>query len=378
MSSDAQLLKESLALVENMYDKMTGYFYARLFVENPPLRNMFPLAMDTQRDRLFRSLVSIVQGIERPELLVPYLQQLGRDHRKFGVQPEHYDAIGRALIGAVKEYSYGNWEDETEAAWWRAYSIAARTMIDAAERASGAPAYWLGEVVRHELRTEDIAVLWLRTDHPYPFEAGQYANVETPRLPRVWRPYSIANAPSVGGLLELHVRMIGAGWVSRALVRKTQVGDVLRLGPAVGSTVLNRSSERDIVCVAGGTGLAPMKAMIDELSRWNTARNVHLFFGARQARELYDLEALRELEARLPWLTLVTAVSHDPDYPGECGMLPDVVARHGTWYAHDVYASGSPDMVRSTVAGFRDLRVPLERIRYDVFGELEQAASGYH
>ena len=55
MSSDSQLLKESLALVEPVYDKVTGYFYARLFVENPHLRSMFPLAMDTQRDRLFRA-----------------------------------------------------------------------------------------------------------------------------------------------------------------------------------------------------------------------------------------------------------------------------------------------------------------------------------
>jgi NAD(P)H-flavin reductase len=56
-------------------------------------------------------------------------------------------------------------------------------------------------------------------------------------------------------------------------------------------------------------------------------------------------------------------------------MLPEVVARYGTWYAHDVYASGSAEMIQATVAMFRELHVPIERIRYDAFGELERAAA---
>jgi NAD(P)H-flavin reductase/hemoglobin-like flavoprotein len=375
MSSDSQLLKESLALVEPVYEKVTGYFYARLFVENPQVRSMFPLVMDVQRDRLFRALVNLVQGIERPEQLVPFLQQLARDHRKFGVRPEHYDAVGRALIGAVKEYSYGQWTDEVESAWWRTYGIAARTMVDAANAAEGTPAFWNAEVVSHERRTADIAVIQVRPDQPYYYEPGQYVSIESALVPRVWRPYSIANAPRRDGVLELHVRIIGAGWVSGALVRKLKLGDVLKLGPPVGSMVLNRQSNRDIVCVAGSTGLAPMKALLDDLRRWNTTRNVHLFFGARRAEELYDLATLEELAAGHPWFTLVPAVSGDPGYLGEQGMLPEVVARHGTWYAHDVYASGSAEMIQATVAMFRELHVPIERIRYDAFGELERAAA---
>ena len=369
MSSDSQLLKESLALVEPVRDKVTGYFYARLFVDNPQIRSMFPLVMDTQRDRLFRALISLVQGVERPEQVVPFLQQLARDHRKFGVQPAHYEAVGRALIGAVKEYSYSEWTDEIEAAWWRTYSIAARTMVDAAAAVTDEPPFWQAQVISHERRTSDIAVLQVRPDHPYPYEPGQYASVESLHVPRVWRPYSMANAPRRDRLLELHVRVVGAGWVSGALVHKTRVGDLLKLGPPVGSMVLDRSSNRDIVCVAGGTGLAPMKALVDELRRWNSTRKVHLFFGVRRVEDLYDLPALQELAARHPWLTVVPAVSGDLDYPGERGNLPAVVTQHGTWHTHDVYASGSPEMIRATVACFRELRVPPERIRYDSFGE---------
>jgi NAD(P)H-flavin reductase len=371
MSSDSQLLKESLALVEPVYDKVTGYFYARLFVENPHFRSMFPLAMNVQRDRLFRALVTMVQAVERPEQVVPLLQQLARDHRKFDVQPAHYDAVGRALIGAIKEYSYGEWSDELEAAWWRTYSIAARTMIDAAAADAENPACWNAEVVSVDRRAPDIAVLQVRPEQPYLYQPGQYANLECPQHPRVWRPYSMANAPRRDGLIEFHVRSVGAGWVSGALVRKTRVGEVLRLGPPVGSMVLNRNAKRDIVLVAGGTGLAPMKALLDDLRRWNTTRTAHLFFGVRKAADLYDLPALLDMATRYPWLTVVPAVSEDFDYPGERANLPDLIARSGAWYAHDVFAAGSPDMIRATVAKFRELEVPADRIRYDAFGDFE-------
>jgi NAD(P)H-flavin reductase/hemoglobin-like flavoprotein len=370
MSNDAQLLKESLVLVEPVHDKVVGYFYAKLFVENPEVRNMFPLVMDLQRERLYRALVGTVQGMDRPELLVPSLQSLARDHRKFGVRPEHYDAVARAFIGAIKEYSYGEWTDEIEAAWWRTFSIVARTMIDAAADVEHTPAHWNAEIVSIERRTSDIAVLYLRPDQPYPFEAGQFASLESPLVPRVWRPYSFANAPRRDGMLELHVRQIGAGWVSGALVRKHQPGDVVRLGPPMGTTILDRESPRDIVLVGGSTGLAPMKALVDEARRWNTSRNVYLFFGVRRREDLYDVHALQEFANRYHWLTLVTAVSHDHEYAGEQGNLPDVIARQGTWYDHDVYVSGSYDMVRATVARFRELGVAADRIRYDIFGDM--------
>jgi NAD(P)H-flavin reductase len=336
---------------------------------------MFPLAMDVQRDRLFRALVHVVQAVDRPEQVVPMLQQLARDHRKFQVEPAHYDAVGRALIGAIKEYSYGEWTDEIEAAWWRTFSTVARTMIDAAAADAGSPAFWNGEVVAIDKRAPDIAVIHVQPDQPYPYEPGQYASIECPHIPRVWRQYSMANAPRHDGQLEFHVRSLGAGWVSGALVRKTRVGEILKLGPPMGAMTIDRDSTRDIVCVAGGTGLAPMKAMIDDMRRWNTNRKAHLFFGVRKAKDLYDLPDLQEFAGRYPWLTVVTAVSEDFDYSGENASLPDVLARHGTWYSHDVYASGSPDMIRATVAKFRELKVPPERIRYDAFGDLDRPAS---
>ncbi|MCI0688020.1 MAG: FAD-binding oxidoreductase, partial [Sporichthyaceae bacterium] len=278
---DARLIRESFAAVSAYGDRFTAYFYAVLFVENPGVRGMFPLAMDMQRDRLVSALLTISQHIDRPEMLVSYLEQLAVDHRKFDVRPEHFDAVGRALIAALARFAGNAWTPEVEQSWVQAYSFLVRTMIQAGERAAGMPAWWRAEVVSHERRTNEIAVITVRTDQEFPYRPGQYVYVETPWFPRVWRQYSMANAPRNDGLIEFHVKSVNVGWVSSALVRKAAVGDILRLGPAIGTMVLDPKSDRDVLCVAGGTGLAPIKAIVQDLASWNRSRSVYLFFGAR-------------------------------------------------------------------------------------------------
>ena len=71
----------------------------------------------------------IVQLVDRPDDLTPFLRQLGRDHRKFGVISAHYEAVGTALIAAVKKFSAKSWTDEIERAWAEAYTIMARAML---------------------------------------------------------------------------------------------------------------------------------------------------------------------------------------------------------------------------------------------------------
>lgn len=368
---DARLIRESFAAVSAYGDRFTAYFYAVLFVENPGVRGMFPLAMDMQRDRLVSALLTISQHIDRPEVLESYLEQLAVDHRKFDVRPEHFDAVGRALIAALARFCGNAWTPEVEQSWVQAYSFLARTMIQASERAAGTPAWWRAEIVSHERRTNEIAVITVRPDQPFPYRPGQYVYVETPWFPRVWRQYSIANAPRSDGLIEFHVKSVNVGWVSSALVSKAAVGDIIRLGPAIGTMVIDPQSNRDVLCVAGGTGLAPMKAIVEDLARWNRSKSVYLFFGARHQRDLYDMPALRQLTSRVPWLTVVPAVSDDPDYRGEHGQLPDVVARYGPWGGHDVFACGSPPMIEATLSRLRTLGVPDPQIRYDIYGELD-------
>jgi ferredoxin-NADP reductase len=199
--------------------------------------------------------------------------------------------------------------------------------------------------------------------------------VETLRWPRVWRSYSIANAPRPDGLLTFQVRAVDGGWVSSALVHHTRLGDTLRLGPAVGGLVCDSASVRDVLLVGGGTGIAPLLAIAEDMTRWNTNRRVSVFFGARRAEDLYALAALEGLRERSPWLTVVPCISHDSRYQGEIehGLLPDVLARHGQdhvdWTGHDVFLSGSAPMIRATLARLIELEVPGPQIQFDAFGE---------
>ncbi len=364
------LIKNSFAVVEPEADRVAAYFYARLFMEAPELRELFPPAMDLQRDRLFGALVRIVQGADQPEFLDAFLHGLGRDHRKFGVKSTHYEALGRSLLAAIARYAGPAWTPEVQAAWVEAYARIATAMIEAARRAAlDTPDWWLAEVVEHEERAADIAVLRLRPDQPFPYEAGQYCSVETPWWPRVWRSYSMATAPNRDNIIELHIRKIDAGWVSTALTRKARPGDVVRLGHPTGTMTADRTSDRDLVCIAGGTGLAPMKAIVEDMARWNWFRRVHLFVGARQTEDLYDLSALNGLSRQYEWLTVVPAISDDFRYPGEQGLVVDVALRHGDWRTHDVFISGSAPMVRSSIDRLLISGVSLTRIKFDAFGD---------
>ncbi|MEH1124670.1 globin domain-containing protein [Micromonospora sp. CPCC 206061] len=371
MGNLSRLLKESWTLVEEQQDKVAGYFYARIFLSNPHLRALFPVHMDVQRARLLGAIVTAIQTLDDPERFEDYLRALGRDHRKFHVQPEHYDVVRDALLEALRTFAGEQWGVEYEQAWSDAYNVIAKKMMAGAD-ADTNPPFWHAEVLSHERRSRDIAVFTLRPlQHPLEYRAGQYVSVEAPRYqPRLWRTYSMANAPRPDGTLDFHVRALGAGWVSSVLVRRVKPGDLLRIAAPMGSMTLDRKSTRDIVCVAGGTGLAPIRALIEELTRYNRTRWVHVFFGAKDREDLYDLDELNRLAARHPWLSVVPACSDDKSFTGEHGNINDVVARFGPWENHDFFVSGSAVMVKHTLRTLAEMQVPAVRIKYDAFGDI--------
>ena len=103
-------------------DEAAAYFYARLFLHEPSLRELFPPAMDEQRDRLFRALARVVESLSSPEELATYLSQLGRDHRKYGVEPRMYEAVGGALIATLRAYAADKFTPAAEQAWLQTYT----------------------------------------------------------------------------------------------------------------------------------------------------------------------------------------------------------------------------------------------------------------
>ena len=344
------------------------HFYATLFSSAPATRDLFPVNMEVQRSRLLRALVHVVQMVDQRDELVPFLQQLGRDHRKFGVLAEHYDAVGAALVGAIGHFSGNAFTPKVQTAWIEAYGIVANAMRTAAAAERG-PASWLGRVARHERVGWDLARITVQASEAIPYRAGQYVSVETPQRPRLWRYLSPANAPRPDGSLEFHVRAVGNGWVSRAIVAHSRVGDTWRIGPPMGRMNIDPGSDTPLLMVAGGTGLAPIKALLEELTTRNRAPRTQLFLGGRTWDDLYDINAIRRLSYDHDWFDLVPVVERDHGEQGgaERGVLADVVSRHGAWAGHDVLVCGSPNMIRATVSRMLVAGTPLDRIRYDPF-----------
>jgi NAD(P)H-flavin reductase/hemoglobin-like flavoprotein len=362
---DIPAMRANFAKAAAAGDEAPLWFYSHLFLSHPETRALFPVSMAHQRDRLFQALGDVVARVDDLDALVPILQQLGRDHRKFGTVAEHYPAVGASLLATLEHFDE-EWNPALAADWTAAYGLVAEVMIAAADEAAGDPPWWGAEVVEHDRRTIDIAVLTLRPETPLPYAPGQSISLETDLRPRLWRYYSPANAPREDGRIELHVQAQDGGPVSMALVHQVGVGDLLRLGPPVGHLEL-AESDRDLLLVGGGTGLAPLKALVDQVARHGPQRRVDLFVGARTEERLYDRAALERLDREHPWLTVRTAVSNDKHSTVEQGDVGDVVLRHGPWRSRDVYVAGTGPMVDDTVGRLAASGVPPEQIRSEVF-----------
>ncbi len=372
---DAAGLKKNWEAVARHGDQVPLFFYSTLFLTHPYTRGMFPVSMAAQRDKLVGALGRIVSNVDNLDAVIPVLEQLGRDHRKFAVVRDHYPAVSAALISTLEHFSGPDWSVELARDWEAAFAVVANVMIEAAESDAARPAWWEATVVAHELRTVDLAVLRIRPHRPLEYRPGQAISLETPVRPRLWRYYSPASIPGEDGAFELHVRLVDGGPVSTALVHATQVQDVLRLGPPVGERLtLDCSEDRDLVLVAGGTGLAPMKALVQHLvAIGGGGRRVHLFWGARFHHELYDLPALHALTDEPDWIRLVPCVSEEAAMGGfvEAGTAVEVALRHGPWPDHELYVCGSPPMVRGTVEALEQAGVRPDRIHVDDLGTEE-------
>ncbi|HEY0697787.1 MAG TPA: globin domain-containing protein, partial [Micromonospora sp.] len=355
MDNLARLLKESWTLVEEDRERLSSYFHARMFLTDPGLRSLFPVQLHEQGTRLLDAIVTATQTLDDLDYFDDHLRSLGRDHRKYHACQEHYRTMGEALLTALRTCAGEQWSIEYDQAWREAYGVISERML-AGAAADTNPPFWHAEVLTHDRRGSDVAVFTCRPlQDPFTYRAGQYVSVEAPRyLPRLWRTYSIANAPSDDGILEFHVRASSSGWVSSALVRRLQPGDLLRLAAPMGSMVLDPTSTRDVVCAAWGVGLAPVKALVEALTRYNRTRWVHVVYGARTRDDLYGLPELYALTARHPWLQIVPCCSDDPDFDGERGELADVLARYGPWTSHDCYVAGPARTVRACLRTFAE------------------------
>ncbi|GGA48234.1 2Fe-2S iron-sulfur cluster-binding protein [Dyella nitratireducens] len=198
---------------------------------------------------------------------------------------------------------------------------------------------------------------------------GQYLDVLLDEGRR--RPFSIANGPQANGVIELHVRHVAGGgftsWVSDVL----KEGDALRIEGPLGTFVPREDSERPMIFMAGGTGFAPVKAILEHFLALDTRRSMDLYWGARSAADLY-LRAHAEQWAAMAHDLRFHAVLSDPEQADMAGLRAGLVhdavlENHPDLSGHDVYMSGPPAMIDAGRRLFVDAGLPEDRLYFDSF-----------
>lgn len=207
-----------------------------------------------------------------------------------------------------------------------------------------------------------------------PLRAGSFVQFVVPAYEKtpdpVYRAYSVASSPSAKGTVELEIRLVPNGICTTYVFTRLKVGDKVTLNGPYGDFYL-RDSARDIVFVAGGSGMAPIKSMLLDMAEKGISRKATYFFGARAVRDLFLVEEMRELEAKLPGFRFVPALSNPlpgDDWKGETGLITDVLARSfGALDNHEAYLCGSPGMIDACVKVLLSKGMPKELVFYDKF-----------
>ena len=367
---NADRLKKNWSLVAAHGDKVPLYFYSTLFLTHPETRDMFPMNMAAQRDKLVTALGTVVSNVDTIDQVVPVLRQLGRDHRKFGALRDHYPAVGQALLATLEHFSGAHWTPAIASDWAAAYELVSATMADAADEvAHASPAWWDAEVVAHDRRGLETAVITLDPGSRLDYRPGQSVTLCTSLRPRVWRHYTPANAPRTDRTIDLHVRAVDGGEVSTALVSIVRPGDRVRLGPAMGTGLtLHDDGTGPVTMIAGGTGLSPMLALLQQIAA--APRPVSLYWGARSAPALYYLDELRAFESRHDWFEFVPCADEDLFGSGvRIGSPAELSLAHGRCTGAEIYVCGPPGMVESSRKLLLDTGIRADAIHYEPSGE---------
>jgi len=240
-------------------------------------------------------------------------------------------------------------------------------------RDSGVASSNSADVRRHRLQVasqerwgDDIHVLKLGPagDDLPSFYPGHYAALEFDD--GLSRPLSIASAPGAQRL-EFHVKHFEGSEFTRRICKDLTVGDSVTVYAPFGNAWLRNDESRPLLLVAGGTGLAPAKAMVEHLCRTNDTRRLRLYWGVRRQAELYAVEFLDCLTEGHPdfrWQPVLMECG--AEWKGARGFVHEAALRFcSTPEAQDIYLSGPPAMLTSAARAFRKAGARSDRLFHD-------------
>jgi len=225
-------------------------------------------------------------------------------------------------------------------------------------------------IARLRLLAPDVMQVLLRLPavESLRFQAGQYLDILLDGARR--RSFSIASPPHDSELLELHVRRVPGGGFTERLFGETASGALLRIEGPIGQFVY-RTSASPLLMIAGGTGFAPVKSMLRHVLESGIQREIVLYWGARQAQDVYEEEQVLEWARRYPRLRF-NAVLSDSNETGaphrRLGWVHEaVLADQRDLSCFDIYAAGPPALIEAIRASFPGHGAQEERLYFDSF-----------
>ena len=219
--------------------------------------------------------------------------------------------------------------------------------------------------------------LKLPSIEPFDYLPGQYLDILIAGGER--RSFSIASPPHDSELIELHVRRVPGGTFTAEVFDTLQERTLLRVEGPLGQFYLREDSDRPLLVVAGGTGFAPIKAMLRHLFHSGSDRTVHFYWGVRSLRDLYEAEHVNGWLRDYPQM-IFTAVLSDPqpddNWEGCIGLVHEAVnADHPDLSGFDIYVCGPPPMIESARRDFAAIGAREDRLFFDSF-EFTSASKG--
>ena len=206
------------------------------------------------------------------------------------------------------------------------------------------------QIIEKSLFTDDILCLKMQAESPIEFSAGQYILLGTD--PDNLKPFSIAAAPTGDGIIECHIRSHDdSGWM-QALFAKA-IGETLYfVGP--NNQMQLQDNLLPTIFVAGGTGFAPMRALLEALLATQPIQPIHFYWGARKAADLYQDTLLKDLSRRYENLNYIPVLSEESeDWQGRTGFVHEAVLQdYPVLEHHQVYLCGPWPMVQTAKAEF--------------------------
>lgn len=226
-------------------------------------------------------------------------------------------------------------------------------------------------VAKMELLAPDVMRLFLKLPaaERLNFSAGQYIDFILADGER--RSFSIANAPHDDALVELHVRRVPGGAFAERVFTQLKEKDILRLEGPFGSFRLHEESQRPMIFMAGGTGLAPIKSIVEFAFAQGLGRDMRLYWGARTKVDLYLNDMVSGWVAQqrnFSYVPVLSEPSHADQWHGRQGFVHNIIAEDiADLSDYDIYASGPPLMVKAGRDAFIAKGLPLEQYFYDSF-----------